>query len=68
MDALIQFLFAGLTEGSRYALAALGFTLIYNASGAINFAQGDAGVDGAVGQAGSDLLEELFHLLPQYPR
>lgn len=42
MDALIQFLFAGLTEGSRYALAALGFTLIYNASGAINFAQGES--------------------------
>lgn len=42
MDALIQFMFAGLTEGSRYALAALGFTLIYNASGAINFAQGES--------------------------
>lgn len=42
MDALIQFLSSGLTEGSRYALAALGFTLIYNASGAINFAQGEA--------------------------
>ncbi|ODU56143.1 MAG: ABC transporter permease [Comamonadaceae bacterium SCN 68-20] len=42
MDALIQFLFSGLTEGSRYALTALGFTLIYNASGAINFAQGES--------------------------
>src|SRR5215207_1485183 len=30
--------------------------------------QRDAGIDGAVGQAGRDLLEELFHLLPQYPR
>lgn len=43
MDAaLVQFLSSGITEGSRYALAALGFTLIYNASGAINFAQGES--------------------------
>ncbi len=41
-SALIQFLSSGLTEGSRYALAALGFTLIYNASGVINFAQGES--------------------------
>ena len=31
-----------MTEGARYALAALGFTLIYNASGVINFAQGES--------------------------
>ena len=42
MDAFIQFLFSGLTEGARYALAALGFTLIYNASGALNFSQGES--------------------------
>lgn len=42
MDAaFIQFLSSGLTEGARYALAALGFTLIFNASGALNFAQGE---------------------------
>lgn len=41
MPDLMQFVFAGLTTGSIYALAALGFTLIYNASGVINFAQGD---------------------------
>jgi len=41
MTDLAQFLFAGLTTGAIYALAALGFTLIYNASGVINFAQGD---------------------------
>lgn len=39
--AFIQFLSSGLTEGSRIALAALGFTLIFNASGALNFAQGE---------------------------
>jgi branched-chain amino acid transport system permease protein len=40
--SLIQFLSSGVTEGARYALAALGFTLIYNASGVINFAQGES--------------------------
>jgi len=39
--ALVQFFSSGITEGARYALAALGFTLIYNASGVINFAQGE---------------------------
>jgi branched-chain amino acid transport system permease protein len=37
----LQFLFSGLTVGSTYALAALGFTLIFNASQVINFAQGE---------------------------
>jgi branched-chain amino acid transport system permease protein len=41
-SAIVQFLSSGVTEGARYALAALGFTLIYNASGAINFAQGES--------------------------
>lgn len=41
MSDLAQFMFSGLTTGAVYALAALGFTLIYNASGVINFAQGD---------------------------
>ncbi len=41
-SALIQFLSSGLTEGSRYALAALGFTLIFNATGVVNFAQGES--------------------------
>jgi branched-chain amino acid transport system permease protein len=34
-------LFSGLTVGAIYALVALGFTLIYNASDVINFAQGE---------------------------
>lgn len=38
---LLQFLFSGFTVGATYALAALGFTLIYNASNVINFAQGE---------------------------
>ncbi len=38
---VLQFLFSGVTVGATYALAALGFTLIYNASNVINFAQGE---------------------------
>jgi len=32
MSELIQFLFSGVTVGAVYALVALGFTIIYNAS------------------------------------
>jgi len=38
---LLQFIFSGLTVGAVYALVGLGFTLIYNASDIINFAQGE---------------------------
>ena len=41
MAEFLQFLFSGITVGSTYALAALGFTLIYNSSNVINFAQGE---------------------------
>jgi branched-chain amino acid transport system permease protein len=38
---LLQCLFSGLTVGAIYALVALGFAIIYNASRVINFAQGE---------------------------
>lgn len=41
MSELLQFVFSGLTVGAVYALVALGFTLIYNASDVVNFAQGE---------------------------
>ena len=41
MPEFLQFAFSGLTVGAVYALVALGFTLIYNASDVINFAQGE---------------------------
>ncbi len=40
-NAWLQFVASGLTAGAIYALVALGFSIIYNASGAINFAQGE---------------------------
>jgi branched-chain amino acid transport system permease protein len=41
MSDLLQFIVSGLTNGSIYALAAIGFVLIYNASEVVNFAQGE---------------------------
>jgi branched-chain amino acid transport system permease protein len=38
---LAQYLLTGLTIGAIYALVALGFAIIYNASHVINFAQGE---------------------------
>src|SRR5688500_2926263 len=40
MDELVQLCFNGLALGARYALVALGFVIIYRATGVINFAQG----------------------------
>ena len=37
----LQYLLSGLTIGAIYALAGLGFSIIYNASHVINFAQGE---------------------------
>ena len=40
MSEFLQLCFAGLALGTRYALVALGFVIIYRATGVINFAQG----------------------------
>lgn len=40
-DQFLQYVVSGITNGSIYALVALGFTLIYNATDIINFAQGE---------------------------
>lgn len=39
--AVLQYLISGVTLGSVYAMCALGFTLIYNATEIVNFAQGE---------------------------
>jgi len=41
MTDFLQLVFSGLATGSIYALAALGFTLLWQAAGTINFAQGE---------------------------
>lgn len=41
MADLLQFLASGVTVGAVYALVALGFTIIFNASDVVNFSQGE---------------------------
>jgi len=41
MSDFLQLLVSGLATGSIYALAGLGFTLLWQASGTLNFAQGE---------------------------
>ena len=40
-ELLLQYLVAGLTYGTIYAVVGMGFNIIYNATGIINFAQGE---------------------------
>ena len=41
LDFFFQYLVAGITYGTIYAIVAIGFNIIYNATGIINFAQGE---------------------------
>ena len=45
---LLQYLISGLTLGTIYGMIALGFTLIHNATGIVNFAQGEFVAFGAL--------------------
>lgn len=38
---ILQYFFSGITKGSIYAVVAIGFNLIFNATGVLNFAQGE---------------------------
>ena len=38
---ILQYIFSGLTTGGIYAIVAIGFNIIYNTTGIINFAQGE---------------------------
>lgn len=62
LSQFLQFLLAGLTVGASYALAALGYTLVYSASGMINFAQGEFIMLGAM--TASALVAAGMPLLP----
>jgi len=47
-DQILQFVLTGVTVGATYALVALGFAIIYNASDVVNFAQGEFVMMGAM--------------------
>lgn len=40
-DLILQYFLSGITKGSIYAVVAIGFNLIYSATGILNFAQGE---------------------------
>ncbi len=48
LSQVLQLLFSGLTVGSIYALIAIGFVIIYNVTGVLNFAQGEFAMFGAM--------------------
>lgn len=48
LELFFQYIVAGLTRGSIYAVIAIGFNIIYNCTGIINFAQGEFVVLGAL--------------------
>jgi branched-chain amino acid transport system permease protein len=58
---LLQFLISGLTNGAIYALIALGFGIIYNATTIINFAQGEMVMLGALSAI------SVYHVNPSLP-
>lgn len=45
---IVQYCLSGITVGSIYAIVAIGFNIIYNTTGIINFAQGEFVVIGAM--------------------
>lgn len=49
MQELLQYIFSGMTNGAVYAVIALGYTMLYNSTGLINFAQGEFVMLGALG-------------------
>jgi len=58
---LLQYIISGLTSGAVYALIALGFGIIYNATTIINFAQGEMVMLGAL------CAISIYHLFPSLP-
>jgi branched-chain amino acid transport system permease protein len=52
--SLLQFLFSGLMVGAIYGLVALGLNIVFNATGAVNFAQGEFSMLG--GMLGASIL------------
>lgn len=62
MSEFLQFLVTGITIAAIYSLVALGFSIIYNASHVINFAQGDFVMVG--GMAAVFIMATGMPLLP----
>lgn len=61
LDLLFQYIAAGLTYGFIYAIVAIGFNIIYNTTGIINFAQGEFVM------LGSMIAISLHPFMPLFP-
>jgi branched-chain amino acid transport system permease protein len=59
MDAFFQILVSGLVVGCIYGLAALGFTIVFNATKLINFANGEFLMLGGVAIAGAAVAMKI---------
>jgi branched-chain amino acid transport system permease protein len=57
-ELLCQYFFAGITYGIIYAIVAIGFNIIYNTTGIINFAQGEFLMLGGM------ISISLLHIVP----
>lgn len=60
-DIFLQYLFAGITYGIIYAIVAIGFNIIYNTTGIINFAQGEFLMLGGM------ISITLYKVMPLFP-
>ncbi|MCA1742847.1 MAG: branched-chain amino acid ABC transporter permease [Desulfonatronovibrio sp.] len=66
LGSFLQYLISGLTIGSTYGLTALGFTIIFNSTRVINFAQGEFVMMGGMlsvfflNAVGAGLLPAIF--------
>ncbi len=58
LDLFFQYIVAGITYGMIYAIVAIGFNIIYNTTGIINFAQGEFVMLGGM------IAVTLHHMLP----
>ncbi|MPZ52250.1 MAG: branched-chain amino acid ABC transporter permease [Acidimicrobiia bacterium] len=48
VDELLQYLIGGLSQGAIYGMVGVGFVMIYNVTGVVNFAQGEFVMVGAM--------------------
>jgi branched-chain amino acid transport system permease protein len=60
-ELILQYVFSGITVGSIYAVVAIGYNIIYNATGIINFSQGEFVMLGGM------ISYSLSQVMPLFP-
>ncbi len=61
----LQYIFMGIQRGCIYALVAMGYNIIYNSTGVINFAQGEFVVYGGLMMV-TLTMSAGMHVLPAF--